>query len=157
MFLYHASQIKNLKIIKPQRTLSNNQYIGDFVFATKDIKLATMYLATKGLYTLMETDNEPHIVIVSDVKDYLKNDKGGAIYTLPSEGFIKTPQKGLEKYELVSKKAIKPVDIKVYAKSLDAMKEMGIKIYFVDMDTFNKINQPNKGQKIISSLKSYKY
>lgn len=50
-FLYHASAQKNLKVLKPQRTLFHDEYIGDFVFATSDRRMAAMYLATKGVPT----------------------------------------------------------------------------------------------------------
>ncbi len=68
MELYHASPIKNLKLIKPQKTISHNKYIGDFVFATKYKKLALMYMLPKGFPILMNAQSKnPYVVICADV------------------------------------------------------------------------------------------
>jgi len=154
--LYHASPDKNLIVIRPQKTLSRNIYIGDYVFATSDIKLAAMYLATKGNATLMNIEAEiPYIVICNNPKDYIKKDRGGAIYTLPSTTFKKTPQAGLEKSELVSRVAVKPIDRKVYKLSIDVMKKMGIVIYFVHKDTFDNLVQAKDENKILTLLRPF--
>jgi hypothetical protein len=155
--LYHASPIKNLRIIKPKKTLSRDIYIGDYVFATSDIRLAAMYLATKGNATLMNVKADiPTIVICSEQKDYLASDKGGAIYTVPATTFKKTPQEGLEDSELISSVAVKPLSKKVYERSIDALKEMGIVIYFVNNSTFNKLVRTKDEAKIISSLQPFR-
>ncbi len=41
-------------------------------------------------------------MICAEQDDYIKNDLGGAIYVLPAKSFTKTPQEGLEDYEMVS-------------------------------------------------------
>ncbi|MCL5113300.1 MAG: hypothetical protein M1554_02350, partial [Patescibacteria group bacterium] len=110
MKLYHASPIKNLKLIKPQRTISHNKYIGDFVFATKYRKLALMYMLPKGFPILMNVKSKnPYIVICANVEKILQSDKGGALYILPDNLFHQTPQKGLNEYEMVSKDSIIPL------------------------------------------------
>ena len=132
-FLYHASPKKHLTEIQTKRTLSRDLYIGDFVFATSDVRLAAMYLATKGNAILVNVKTKkPTIVICNNAKDYLLNDKGGAIYRVPGNTFIKSPQEGLEDSEMVSEVGVTPIDTQVYLSSLDAMKEMGITIYFVN-------------------------
>lgn len=40
---------------------------------------------------------------------------------------------------MVSEQQVIPTDKKVYATSIDAMKEAGIVIYFADQDTFRKL------------------
>lgn len=154
--LYHASTNKNLELIKPKPTLSKDKFIGDFVFATKDKILATMYLATKGYATLLgPRDTPPNIVICADEKEYLKNDKGGAIYELPSDSFKDSPQKGLTDFELVSKSAVTPLSKVVYESSLEAMKKLGIEIRFVDQRTFDSlVNSPNQ-KELIRKLPLY--
>ena len=154
--LYHASPHKDLKTIQPKRTLSRDVYIGDYVFATSDIRLAAMYLATKGTAILLNVDYEvPRVVICSEANDYIANDKGGAIYTVPATSFTNTPQKGLEKSELVSKVAVKPIDKKLYERSLDAMKEANIAVYFVNPEKFNKLVDAKDESAILSSLTPY--
>ncbi len=162
--LYNASLHKDLELIEPQRTLSRptytgkDKYIGDYVFATKDKRLAAMYLATKGLATLLETEAEfSYIVICSDQAGYIANDKGGAIYELPTDKFSETPQEGLTEYELVSADPIKPLGKIVYEKSLDAMLEHGITVYFVNQKTFDGLMPvgSDKYRAILDLLPSY--
>lgn len=155
MVLYHASQIKNLKVIKPQRTLSNNQYIGDYVFATTNHKLAVMYLVPKGISTLMNPDGENSNIVICDESEFMKRDRGGAVYELSTKHFAKTPQKGLSEYEMVSKSEAIPINKNVYASALDALISLGIKIRFTDEKTFESlISNPNQ-KNIIESLELY--
>lgn len=155
-YLYHASPKKNLTEIRPKKTLSRDVYIGDFVFATSDVRLAAMYLATKGNAILLNVKTKiPTIVICNDPTDYLQNDKGGAIYKVPAKTFKKSPQEGLEDSEMVSSVAVAPLEKRVYTSSLDAMKKMGITVYFVNKEVFNIIVEAKDENKIISNLKPY--
>lgn len=126
------------------------------MFAISDIRLAAMYLATKGTAILMDVKTDkPRIVICSSPENYLPNDKGGAIYTVPANTFKQSPQEGLEDSEMVSGVSVKPISKKVYTTSLDAMKKMGITIYFVDENKFNKIVLAKNEDTIISGLKPF--
>lgn len=155
--LYHSSPNKHLTKIHPQKTLSNDVFIGNFVFATSDIKLAAMYLATKGNATLMNVKaKKPIIVICNNPKDYIDNDKGGAIYTVPASTFVKSPQEGLRDSEVVSSVTVIPIDKQVYASSLDAMQKMGITVYFVKDSVFNEIIEAKNEEIIISKLKPFR-
>lgn len=155
--LYHASQNKNLTAAEPKRTLSKDIYIGDFVFATTDKFLATMYLATKGYATLLGSqDEQPNIVICADANDYLTHDQGGAIYELPSDSFTESPQKELSDYELVSLIPVKPLNKTVYDKSLDAMQDSGIVVRFVDKQTFDNLIGHPKQAELIQQLPTYR-
>jgi hypothetical protein len=156
MILYHASDKNNLDVISPKPTLSRDVHIGDYVFATENEILAKMYLANKGLAILMEPDEkQPTIVICSDKESYIKNDIGGTIYELNDESFIESPQKELSSYEKVSTEPVKPITKNKHESSLKAMKEAGIKIYFVDEKTFNNLIGNPKQKEIIKTLESY--
>jgi hypothetical protein len=154
--LYHASPNKDLEIIEPKRTLSKNRCIGKYVFATSDKKLAAMYLATKGNATLMGFEHKnPWIVICANPNDYLEKDQGGAVYTLPAKTFSKTPQKGLEYSEMVSKKKVKPINKTIYKTSLQAMSEQRIKVYFVEQEKFNELLKSRDQNKLVKELEPY--
>jgi len=154
--VYHASQNKNLVIIEPKKTLSNNVYIGDYVFATKNKLLAYMYLTTNGYPTLMNPGtNHPNIVICAKIDEYIKNDTGGAIYGLPSNNFMSSPQLELNEYEVVSKIAVVPLSKTEYSKTLDAMSAVGITIRFTDEKTFNKLLKSKKQLELVQNLDKY--
>lgn len=156
MKLYHASNIKDLKILKPQRTISNDKYIGDYVFATSDRKLATMYLVTKGVPILMVTRHTvPKVIICANQEDYILNDNGGAVYEVSSKGFIDTPQDGLSPYEKVLKLPVTPLRKTIYSTSLNALRSQEINVYFVDKEIFNSLLMNPDQSKIIDSLEPY--
>lgn len=150
---YHASMNKDLGVINPKRTLSKDHYIGDYVFATADRTLAIMYLTTRGYATLMNPhDKQPNVVICAKQAEYQASDTGGAIYELPADSFIESPQKELSDYELVSKVPVKPLTKDLYDMSLRALKENGIIVRFVDKDTFNNLIGNPKQAELISQL-----
>ena len=154
--LYHSSPQKDLKIIEPQKTKVHDEYVGDYVFATTDKILATMYLCTKGHASLMESKHKnPWIVIVAEPSEFIKYDKGGAMYELPDDSFHKTPNPGLETFEMVSKNSITPLSKQVYDTFMQAMHDSGVTVYFVNQSTFDDILKTKDHQSIIDTLKPY--
>lgn len=157
MVLYHASQRKNLRVITPQKTLSHDKYIGDFVFATKNKKMALMYLVPKGLATLMNPKGpRPNIVICCRPEVFIKKDTGGAVYTLPSDGFRKTPQEGLMDYEMVNDQPVKPLKHVVYDSVITALTSAQISIKFIDEKTFSELIGHPDQERLIDKLANYK-
>lgn len=157
MKLYHGSPKNDLKQLTPQKTLSLDKYIGDFVFATKNKVLAIMYLANKGVATLMNAESEsPYIVICAEANEYIKNDIGGALYKVSSKTFKKTPQAGLENYEVVSEEAVETETESVYSTSLEAFKNNKIAVYFVDQKTLDELIGNPKQDEMIIELPLYK-
>lgn len=113
--LYHASINGGLEVLEPQRTLSKDRYIGDFVFATEDKILAAMYLIPKGYGSIMNYNfKPPKILICADESEVKAKDKGGAIYTVDSSDFNESPQKDLIDFEKASDKSIKPISKEVF-------------------------------------------
>ncbi len=156
MTLYHASPLSRLPIITPQPTLSRDKYIGDFVFATKNKRLALMYLVPKGFATLMNSQlSNPNIVICGKVKDVIKKDKGGSLYWLSDEYFQDTPQAGLSEYEMVSEKPVIPFKEVSYENTIETLINGGISIYFTNESTFNSLLVNDKQQELIQKLPKY--
>src|SRR4051812_29088282 len=71
--LYHASTNSELTVLEPQRTLSKDKYIGDFVFATKDKLLAVMYLIPKGYGSIMDTKSKPPKILICANESEIKS------------------------------------------------------------------------------------
>lgn len=156
MRLYHASPVKNLKLLKPQRTLSNDKYIGDFVFATRHKKLALMYMLPKGFPLLMNIESsKPYVVLSGNEKNIIKNDKGGALYIMPSNSFHKTPQARLSDYEMVSKEPVVPLAMTVYESVIKVLNEEDIDIYFVDSKIFDVLINNPKQDSLVRNLDRY--
>lgn len=158
MNLYHSSPIKGLKVIQPQRTICNDEYTCDFVFATKYKKLALMYMLPKGVYILMNINysSKPYVLICGREEDVIKLDKGGSLYTFSDKGFIKTPQEKLDDYEMVSEQPVMPIKEIVYDKTIDVLMKIGVSIYFVNKKTFDLLMRSPKQDSLVEKLTKYK-
>lgn len=131
---------KDLTVLEPQRTLSKDEYIGNYVFATKNRLYALMYLAPNAAGTkLMEVHGNPYMVINGTVEAYQKLDKGGAIYSLPYSSFEESPQAELGDSEYVSRTSVTPLGKETYDSSLTALLDAGVAVYFMDDVAFAKI------------------
>lgn len=154
--LFHASTIKNLPelIVKP--TKSNNIYIGDYVFATGNIKLCLMYFVPKGVDTMFSSQTKPEsLLICSTYTKYKGLDMGGSIYTVDSKKFVQSPQKGLEQYEKVSTENVKILNETHYASIFDVAKQMKVNIYFVNRKQFETLVKTKNEHLVIPILKPF--
>lgn len=156
MLLYHASQHRYLKLLKPQKTLGLNKYIGDYVFATSDKIMAIMYLVPHGFPALMyPAKPNANLVICATAEDFKAQDRGGAIYKLSSQSFKRTPQEGMSDFEMVSEETVRPVAKTMYKSTLKTFAMENIAIRFVDEATFKKlINNPRQSE-IIEQITQY--
>ncbi|MCP3659041.1 MAG: hypothetical protein GY830_01465 [Bacteroidetes bacterium] len=156
--LFHASNNRNIKVLEPRNIKKRNKNEGPVIFATANLDLATIFLsqfgdryAKSGSY-----DWKNFHYIHKDKEEFLKKDKGGAIYIVPSDSFHSIPEKGLGRHEWVSKKKVKPLYKIEFDSALEAMIDLGIQVFFVDEETFAKLKS-SKGEehmKIIRKLKS---
>lgn len=137
--LYHASANPDLELLEPQRTISKDKYIGDYVFATKDKALAAMYLTPKGYGSVMESDkNPPRLLIRADEAEIRLKDTGGAIYKVDAANFIDSPQQELSAYEMVATKPIRLVSKETFSSVFSAWDQLGIKVEYIDQKTFDQ-------------------
>ena len=136
-YLYHGSKRKNIDMLVPKTTRGRKE-LGNVVYGTKHKSLAATFIPRTSL------KNEPEIsmikgkpiVLIPNKKNFLKNDRGGAIYKIKNSPafskdlYAKNYQFG--KFERISRRKIKPIDKKVYDSSIDAMVENGAIVYFVN-------------------------
>jgi hypothetical protein len=81
-------------------------------------------------------------IAIADRKKFEKADKGGAIYTVDSKGFITEPeQEGLRSKEWVIKEKVYPISKEVYTSGMEAMKSLGVKVFFISYGLLNEINR----------------
>ncbi len=157
-YLYHASDNKGVDVFKPKNKTVRDKSEGKVVFASPSKTYASMFIvpardswATNGRF------GNRFWIVVSDKKGYLKNDRGGAIYSLPADKFNYSPNKGTSYLEWTSKEPVKPIDKEVYDSGLEAMMNLGVEVYFVDKNTFKDFKKAEKqaghGESFIDKLK----
>jgi len=155
--LYHASQNKNLEIIKPKQETFRDKSEGPVVFASPDKANVTKFLVlSDDSWTKKLRFGKNHVHVISDKKRYMEADKGGAIYYLDSTTFNLDKTKNGGKNEWTSKIKVKPFNKEVFDSGLKAQLENDVQIYFVNKETFDLISKSkDHGKEIIKKLKVF--
>jgi hypothetical protein len=140
-FLFHGSPNKNITLFKPKVESFRDKNEGPIVFATPDKALSSMFIVpSNDLWTHSGLFGKVHYFVCSDKDRFKKLDKGGSIYTVDSKYFVYDLNKGLGDKEWTSKTAVKPITKENISSALETMIDLGVQVYFVDQETFNKIN-----------------
>ena len=157
--LYHASECKTVDIFEPRKLTGRDPLEGPVVFATPDRAYASMFIVpSNDTWTRIGRYNEEsgagawHIII-NDCDRFTAADKGGSIYELPVELFNYYKNKNMGDIEWTSQIPVRPKSQTNYESGLEAMKELGINVYFVDDKTFSAIESASDyGRQIVSGL-----
>jgi hypothetical protein len=157
--LFHASQNKNIQEFEPRNETIRDDSEGPVIFATPDKAYASCFIVPSDdswVKISRYGDRPEWHLIVCDKSRFMKADNGGAIYTLPIDGFSFDIAKNMGHAEWTSTKKVRPFLSESFDSGLQAMIELGVKVHFVDEDTFRKIeDSEDHGEKIVSRLPSY--
>ena len=142
--VYHSSRKSNIEEFIPRKERVRDPDEGSVIFATPNKALASAFLIEDhnddwtqiGFY-----NNIPVVVICLDREEFIKRDKGGTLYILPSDTFDFDPNRGMREQEWTSRSNVRPIGKTEYASALDAMLENGVYVYFVDQKTFDEIGE----------------
>ena len=159
--LYHGSQNRKLKVLKPRKESFRDENEGPIVFASPDMSYASCFLVntSESWVKISRWSDDPDkkgpwYFICNDKERFKSEDMGGAIYVLPSEGFITDSDKGTGTAEWISKESVTPITKTVYKSALEAMISNGVQVIFTDRETMKKIEESSDhGWGIVSKLK----
>jgi hypothetical protein len=156
--LYIAAQTAGIKELVPIKGRHRDKDEGPVIFSTPDKALASIFLVEGHNDSWMHLgyfSGIPYVVICIDRDEFVKKDKGGVIYEVPSDTFDYNPNLGMKEKEWTSKEPVKPLKETSYPSALDTMIDNGVNVYFVDKNTFDEINNSNDyGLSILLSLES---
>jgi|SRR3989338_2422448 len=156
--MYHASHNHNITEFVPRQERVRDPEEGPVIFATPDKALASAFLIEghNDDWTNIGFYNDiPVAIICSSREEFIEKDKGGILYSLPSDTFDFDAHRGMGEREWSSHVSVKPVDKIECLSTLDTMIENGVQIYFVDKQTFENINHADDhGFQILLGLKS---
>ena len=150
--IFHASPCCGLKVIEPRNnTIPEGFGKGPVVFATDILAFATQFIVSHDdSWANGGAIGDTFFFVVSDKDRFKKADKGGCIYLISSDGFV-----NYNKREWFSKKAVKPKSWIHFRSGLEAMLVNGVQVYFVDTNTYKKIEEsPDHGISVLNNLKS---
>lgn len=139
-FLYHASPRRDIQEFEPRAQSVRDPEEGPVVFATPSEAYASMFIVrTDDRWSEKGRFNNVYYTVVSDKQRFKEMDKGGSIYTLPSETFSSDKTKNMGMTEWTSRKTVKSIRKTDYESGLEAMLEHGVQVYFVDPETWLRI------------------
>lgn len=132
--LYIAAQTPGIRELTPMRGSYRDEKEGAVIFSTPEKSLASAFLVKDSGDDWMKISfygDVPVAVINAEREEFIKNDKGGVMYSVSSDAFEYDQNKGMGELEWTSRKAVKPLSEKRYPSALDAMVENGVQVYFV--------------------------
>ncbi len=131
---------------------------GPVIFATPDKAFASMFLVPEAddSWSIKGRFGNVYYMVIADRERYKKFDKGGSIYEIEDlDDFYCDKNKGMGDCEWVSKKIVKSSKEQRYSSAIEAMIKNGVRVYFVDNETFIKIkNSQDHGLNILQSMQS---
>lgn len=139
-YVYHASTNKGLKVLTPASN-PNAPGQGKHVFATTRKDYAATYLLPHACGPMyVDTEHTPMAIFINnDIKTIQQLDTGGAIYTVSAQGFVQTPQLGLEDTEVVNPNTVPVISSESYISALDAFTKLGIEVYLITNNIYQQI------------------
>lgn len=155
--LFHGSRNQNINAFEPRQEKVRDENEGPRVFGTPSRAMASLFLldVDRSWVDFGATDGIPFIII-SDEERFRSLDKGGVIYTLPNTTFENDPLKGMRELEWTSKEPVTPTGKEVVSSVLEDMIKHGVKIFFVDKDTYSDIQQSDDaGESFVKSVTPY--
>jgi hypothetical protein len=138
--LFHASPAIDVTEFEPRNEFPRYPGEAKLIFATPHKKLAAMFLAPHGITTEIGVYGDQYVIFINcSEDDYLKQDTGGAIYSLPVETFQTDTIRGMGNIEWYSNVSVKPISKTIYNTSLEAMDAFMVSRFFVSDEIFQQI------------------
>ena len=152
--LFHGSPNKEIKIFEKREKKTSKKFPdGPLVFATTSLPFAACFMIewNDSWCHQCSFDSGPVIIVCKDKERFLKADKGGAIYVLPSQGFY-TRLYGGPATEWANKNEVKPLEKLKFESAYKEMLDMGVQIFFVDEKLFEEITKSKNKIEILMKL-----
>ncbi|TSC78125.1 MAG: hypothetical protein G01um101433_412 [Parcubacteria group bacterium Gr01-1014_33] len=155
-FLYHGSPNRNIQGFEPRTSSGTGEKLGTQVYASQDMAVASIFLLNpERTWSAGKFNDVLFAVIPINRDEFIKNDKGGCIYVLPSDHFESDPKHGMGEYEWHSPQKVKPIKKMQFSSALDAAIQNGVQVYLVDKETFQRIEKSkDHGLLILQKLES---
>ena len=152
--LYHGSAHKGLEELQPQ-SRPHRAEEGELLYATPDMAISSIFLVEGAHYGCGKFGNVPYAWIIADRDEFIRNDKGGHIYVVPSDSFEINRGRGMGNDEYASDKPVQPVKAMEYSSAVDAMVENGVQVYFIDQETYEHVQMSkDHGYSIFNGIQS---
>lgn len=143
--LYHGTIRNDIEEFNPRRTPEMSD-AGPMVYASPDFEIAAQSMANKFVSNGGILNERKFICIPMSREEFVSQDKGGTVYTFPSESFTPNTGKGLGgDKEWISETSVKPVEKIEFPSLLEKMIEQGTEVYFIKPEMVAEITKAQDG------------
>lgn len=135
--MYHGSPYCNLGIIIPQNNTSHRDDNKKAVYASSNLSYAACYMIAwddSFVKQIIKTNEDGDItkvimIVLESEEEFKRKDNGGTISKLSKKGF-----QNVNGFELVNYEATIPISRTTFSSALEAMENLGVKIYYTKKD-----------------------
>ncbi len=143
--LFHASTAKDIHdYLEPRKSITIDGEEGSFVFAGEDYLAAHAYALKSPDMLCIHFMHMPglsplHACIIKDRETFMKEERKGRIYEVPSDTFRMVLYKGHQTYEWVSDKSVPVYPQKITDVTFEDAMSKGIQVFFASKDADNSL------------------
>ncbi len=160
-FLFHASSNRDIAEFEPRARSIRHPDEGPRVFAKESAAAVSVFMVPSDDSWSQKSSwssgkGEKTIVsIYSDRDRFVRNDKGGSIYELPSDTFDIDQKFSGSSKEWTSAEPVTPSKKTDYDSGLDAMLDFGVQVYFVSPEQLKEMRTAeDHGYSLLGTLTS---
>ena len=128
--LYHGTIHSDIKEFTPRGALERPDE-NPMVYASPDIKIATQSMANKFVTNGGIINGRLFVCIPMTREEFIHYEKGGTVYTFPSDSFKINDGKGFGAGEWVSETPVKPSSQIEFQSLLETLLKQGTEVYFI--------------------------
>ncbi len=139
--LYHGTLRNDIEEFNPRRGPERPDE-GAKVYASPYFEIAAQSMANKFVSNGGIVNGRKFICIPMSREEFIAQDKGGTVYTFPSESFKINTDKGFGgDKEWVSETSVKPIGKIEFPSLLEKMLEQGTEVYFIKPEMIPEITK----------------
>lgn len=132
--LYRGSPRRDADQFVPKETVGSVLVVS----ATQEKNVATQFIVPiEGLPVLLGSVGGAWYYLCGDEIAFRQRDAGGAIYSLPIDGFTYSQEAGV----WINQNPVRPLHKEEFTSGLDAMLGAGIQVYFVSPEMFRTLKE----------------
>ncbi len=153
--LFHASQNGDIEIFEPRAEKKRHDDDPAQVFGSPLRSISSFFIvpnddrvAASGRWG----NDLPWTFVIGDPERFHSLDKGGWMYSMPTESFSVDPNKGLGLFEWTSTKSVAPLDKIYYDSGLKAMLDFGVTVYSMEPLQFEEFRLAKEQREILEKL-----
>lgn len=153
--LFHASQLGDVEVFEPRAEKQRHPTDPPLVYGSPVEAVSSFFLVPSNDELTASgrwSRDWPWTIVIGDLEKFKSLDKGAWMYQLPADSFYVDPNEGLGLFEWTSPAPVASTERKFYPSGLQAMMDLGVRVYSLSPDEFVKFRQSKDQKEILENL-----